>query len=370
MGKTPDPVPRPERLGRSFQLAILGFWTAMGLVESSKGYVSWQLRDAPRSWGAMLVANMPWWWAWALLTPAVFWLATRFRLDRPGWRASLAAHFGAALVVSFLHLASTGILFFYTTSRHLGFITSPGHQIRNFVDAYLAVDVLIYFAVVGGYYGLAFYRRYREQELAAAQLEARMHEARLQALRMELNPHFLFNALNSVSGLVRRGENEDAVGVLARLGDLLRLTLDRPSVAPLAQELDFLRQYLAIERIRFGDRLTVVEEVDPAVLDVPVPALILQPLVENAVRHGIARIPGPGRIVLRAERVTNGLLLSVRDTGAGFPAGGTSREGIGLSNTRARLAQLYGDRAELRVSGGNGGGAEVTVTLPMSTADE
>jgi sensor histidine kinase YesM len=140
-------------------------------------------------------------------------------------------------------------------------------------------------------------------------------------------------------------------------------------VAPLAQELAFLRQYLAIELIRFGDRLTVVEEVDPEALDVPVPALILQPLVENAVRHGIARTPGPGRIVLRAERVPNGLLLSVRDTGAGFPAGGASHEGIGLSNTRARLAQLYGDRAELRVSDGNGGGAEVVVTLPVSTGD-
>jgi signal transduction histidine kinase len=312
---------------------------------------------------------MPWWWAWALLTPGVFWLASRFRLDRRGWwRRSLGLHFLAAILVSFIHLASTGILFFYTTSRHLGFIPNPGQQIRSFVDAYLAVDVLIYFAVAGGYYALGFYRRYRERELAAALLEARMHEARLQALRMELNPHFLFNALNSVAGLVRRGEDDAAVGVLARLGDLLRHTLDRQPVSRLEEELDLLRQYLEIERIRFGDRLIVEEEIDPDTLDVPVPALILQPLVENAVRHGIAPTPGPGRVVIGASRVNGSLRLSVRDTGSGFPP--VLREGIGLSNTRARLAQLYGDRASLSLNGSGGdSGAVVTLILPIAATE-
>jgi sensor histidine kinase YesM len=152
------------------------------------------------------------------------------------------------------------------------------------------------------------------------------------------------------------------------LGDLLRHTLDRQPVSRLEEELDLLRQYLEIERIRFGDRLIVEEEIDPDTLDVPVPALILQPLVENAVRHGIAPTPGPGRVVIGASRVNGSLRLSVRDTGSGFPP--VLREGIGLSNTRARLAQLYGDRASLSLNGSGGdSGAVVTLILPIAATE-
>lgn len=341
----------------------------MGLVESSKGYVFWRLRDAPRSWAAMLVANMPWWWAWALLTPVVFWLAARFRLDHSGWKRPLVVHAFASLLLALVHLAATGVLFFYTTSRHLGFMASPWQQIRGFADAYLAVDIMIYFAVAGSYYAFGFYRRYREKELVASQLEVRMHEARLHALRMELNPHFLFNALNSVAGLVRKGDATAAITVLARLAELLRRTLDRPPTSSLEAELELLRQYLAIERVRFGNRLTVEEQIEPDTLDIQVPTFIYQPLVENAVRHGIARVPGPGQITIGARMVDARLELWVRDNGIGFPEVGATQEGIGLSNTRARLDQLYGDRANLDVRGGDGAGAEVSVIIPVGSQD-
>jgi len=353
-------------IGRPLWLGILGFWTAMGLVESSKAYVSWQLRGAPHSWAFVLVANMPWWYAWAALTPAAFWLAAHFRLVTRAWKAPLAVHFGAALTLSFAHLIGTAVLYYHTTARHLDASRGVGQQIRGFVDHYLAVDVLTYFAVIGAYYGLDLYHRYRERELAAARLETLMHESRLEALRMQLNPHFLFNALNAVAGLVRRRENEAAVNTLARLGDLLRLTLagKTTNVSSLRDELYFLRQYLEIERLRFGDRLAVEEEIDPGVLDAQVPTLILQPLVENAVRHGIARTTGPGRIAVVAREDADRLCLAVRDTGPGFPPDSVRREGVGLSNTRARLEHLYGAAATLSV-GAAGASTEVAISMPL-----
>jgi hypothetical protein len=348
----------------------------MGLVESSKAYVSFQLREAPRSWADVLIGNMPWWYVWALLTPLIFSLAARFRLDATGWRLAVALHFVAAIAVSFLHLGSTGVLFYYTNTRG-SVIESLGHQIRLFADNYLAVNVLTYFAVVGGYYAIDFYLRLREREVSSAQLEARMQEARLAALRMELNPHFLFNALNSVAGLVRRREHDAAVSALAGIGDLLRLTLDRQSVheAPLAEELALARRYLAIEQLRFHDRLTVREDIDPAVLDALVPTLILQPLVENAVHHGIARSPGAGHILLRAHRMGTELVLTVHNSGPGFhgtaAAGPASRadRGVGLSNTRARLVHLYADQAALETRNAvpPAAGAEVVVRVPYHT---
>ena len=355
--------------GRPFRLGILGFWTAMGLVESSKAYVTVQIRDGSSTWPHALVGNMPWWYAWALATPLIFLLADRWRLDRPAWALAVPIHLVSAVLISLAHASAVGLLFYYTHTRGGGFVQSAGHQIRLFADGYLAPDVLTYFAAVGGYYAIDFARRFRERELTAVKLEAGLHEARLAALRMELHPHFLFNALNAVSGLVRRREHDAAVGALARLGDLLRRTLDRRAEheGPLGEELEFLREYLEIERLRFHDRLTVHEEVDSAVLEALVPTLVLQPLVENAVRHGIARTPGPGRITLRARRVGDVLELTVRDTGTGFADDGPGEEGVGLSNTRARLAQLYDGRASLRVRTTADGGAEVVLSLPYHT---
>ncbi|MGH7530156.1 MAG: sensor histidine kinase, partial [Gemmatimonadales bacterium] len=345
---------------------ILGFWTAMGLVESSKAYVSAQLRDAPTSWGQVLVGNMPWWYAWAILTPVGFWVAARWRLDGARRARGVLVHAVASFAVSLAHLVPIGVLFYFTTMRGSGFAASAGDQVRRFVDGYLAVDVLTYFAVVGGYYAIDYYRRFREQELLAARLEAGMHEARLAALRMELNPHFLFNALNAVAGLVRRRDHDAAVTALARIAELLRHTLDRQAAheSSLDDELVLLRLYLEIERIRFPDRLSVREEIDPAVLDALVPTLILQPLVENAIRHGIARTPGPGRVTIIGERVADELHLMVRDSGSGFQSGAPAGNGVGLSNTRARLEQLYGGHAALATRTLPDGGAEVLVTLP------
>jgi sensor histidine kinase YesM len=274
-----------------------------------------------------------------------------------------------------LHFAVVGWLNYQTTAR--GRIDGLGPMIQRWIESFGMLNFLTYWVIVGAWFAFTYHSRYlasrwkaAQLERDAARLEARMAEARLEALRMELNPHFLFNTLNSISGLVRRREHDEAVQVLARFGELLRVTLDREAeqMTTLAQELEFLRLYLDIERVRFHDRLIVTIDVDPPLLAAPVPTLILQPLVENAVRHGIARKPGQGRIDVEARDTGGGLVLTVRDTGIGFGADGPTqtREGVGLSNTRARLAQLYGDDAWLELTETDGGGATVTVRIPLT----
>ncbi len=245
---------------------------------------------------------------------------------------------------------------------------SLGDELGLFFNMYLILDLLTYAGIVGAFYAVEFYGRYRQGEVVSAQLEARMHEARLAMLRMELQPHFLFNALNAISGLVRRGENEAAVTMLARLGELLRRSLDGHTTqeARLGEELNLLEQYLAIERVRFGDRLDVAVEVESSLFDALVPSLVLQPIVENALRHGLSHSPGPGTVRVSAERSEGSLVLWVRDSGPGFaPGEGHSHQGVGLSNTRARLAQLYGPAARLDTGTAPGGGGAVRITLPL-----
>jgi sensor histidine kinase YesM len=362
---------------RRRELGIFLAWTAMGLLESGKAYVYARLRGGDPTLVGSLIGNMPWWYGWAALTPVAFVLARRFRIDRRPVGRRIAVHVVAAGVLSLVHLLAVGMLFYHTRPTRF---TSFWQQFDSWTDNFLMLDVLTYAAIVGGWYALEYYGRARRSELSeaqlearAAQLESRMTAARLDALRMELNPHFLFNTLNAISGLVRRRENEAAVQTLARLGDLLRATLDREGEqeVPLDVELDFLRLYLEIERIRYSDRLTVSFGIEPATVDALVPTLILQPLVENAVRHGIAKKPGPGRIEIRAARAGDELVLRVIDTGSGFaalPLNGA--RGVGLSTTIARIEELYGTRARLELANGEYGGAVVTVVLPFHEATQ
>lgn len=365
--------------------AVLGFWTLFGLAESAKGYVTMRLQGGPSGWVQALIGNMPWWYGWAALTPVIVWLASRARLDDDRHRLrSLGVHVGASIVIATVHLVVIGALYYVTIIQRLDPSLVPGAPtlpvtIMRWINTFLILNLVTYWGVVGAWYAIDYSRRYRESALMSArlraravQLELRAGEARMRALRMELNPHFLFNSLNAVAGLVRRQRNDEAVLVIAQLGDLLRLTLDRDSgqELPLGEELALLERYLAIERVRFADRLTVDMDIAAAARDGLVPVLVLQPLVENALRHGIARRAGPGRVRILARREDERLILEVCDTGAGFgPNGdGPSREGVGLSNTRARLEELYGARAGLLLSDVPGGGVCARLWLPYHRA--
>jgi hypothetical protein len=371
-------APPAEWPRRRLALIAVALWTVLGLIETSKDYVGARLRGMPQSWLFVLVGDMPWWYTWLALTPVVLWIARRARLDGAHWRRGLALHAVAGFVVSIAHLVIEGTIYFLLKPAGLPGPTTLRGQWIAFSNAYLMTDLLTYWAVVGGSFALDYYQRFRRSALESARLEAQsarlalgLAEARMHALRMELNPHFLFNTLNAISGLVRKQESAAAIDMLARLGDLLRATLDQemPPAIPVTAELALLERYLDIERVRFGRRLTIEIDVAPDAASALVPTLLLQPLVENAIRHGVTKRPGSALVRIAARRVGPTLHLEVRDTGEGLGAsnGRPLREGIGLTNSRARLTALYGDAASLRLGDAPGGGARVDVTMPFTT---
>ncbi len=376
----PDAVGETERKSRLAPLVVLGIALLLGLFEATRGYLIGRGRGLDYSWHDALIANLPWWLLWALLAPAVFYLARRFRLDRGSWRTGLLPHLAASVALSAVHIAAAGTLIFYAVTRGTLYM-DPLAQVERLAQQTLVTDVITYWAILGAYYALVYSRRLRHEEsergrlaVRAAQLEARMTEARLAALRMELNPHFLFNALNAVSGLIQRDKPDRAVRMLARLGELFRQTLERGTDQEirLEEELELLGVYLEIERIRFGDRLEVGLDVAPDTKGALVPSFILQPLVENAVRHGIASLPGPGRIDIGSRREGERLLLVIQDTGIGVVPGEerNARAGVGLSNSRARLAELYGEDWSLELRNRAEGGSELMLELPLRYARE
>ena len=383
MPKTNDRV----HLNQRDRLLILGFWILFGLLETTGTYFASKGTDAPLPFDTAVLANMPFWLVWAMLTPIAFQLAYRFHF-REGQPVRFAlTHFPAALLLSATQMLIAGSIYWYATRVYYWTYYPWMYEqpitafFAEMAQTYLIVDIIVYFAIIGGYYALDYHRRFRERELQAAQLEtqraqleASVIEARLAALRMELNPHFLFNTLNAISALVRREENKLAVSMLARLGDLLRVTLERggEQEIPLEKELEYLARYLEIERVRFHDRLRIENEVAEDAAHALVPTFILQPLVENAVRHGISRSTEGGTIRVIARRAADDRLeLSVVDSGVGFrPRDGVVREGVGMKNTRARLEQLYGPRASLTWENVLEGGARVTVLMPFVTQRE
>jgi len=239
-------------------------------------------------------------------------------------------------------------------------------------------NITTYFTLLGMQYGWRYYRKYQERErealrleLDASELRTQLMRAQLSALKMQLQPHFLFNTLNAIMVLVRQQKGRQAEETLARLSDLLRCVLEdvEAQEVPLRRELEYLQLYLSIEQVRFQDRLRVEIAADPAVLEAAVPHMGLQPIVENAIRHGIGRSSAAGRIQISAERVDEKLVVKIQDDGPGLPLEGASQgRGIGLSNTRARLHQLYGDAAQLTVENGATGGAVATMVLPFRLA--
>jgi sensor histidine kinase YesM len=234
-------------------------------------------------------------------------------------------------------------------------------------------EMMTYWAVVGLSHALSYHREAQSRELRASQLETRLVEAQLQALQRQLQPHFLFNTLNTISALMHR-DVEAADAMIARLSDLLRMSLDMVGVqeVSLKDELDFLSKYLEIERTRFRDRLTVVFDVQPDTFDALVPNLLLQPLVENAIKHGVGPRPAPGTITIRSRRVGGLLELNVQDDGVGLSAARLSdfNRGIGLSNTRSRLEHLYGTLHRFEFRQPPQGGLLVLIEIPLAEMAE
>jgi len=346
---------------------IFAAWTVFGLLVANQSSMLSSLGGRPMPWvvalrPAMLEAAL-----WAVTTLAIFWLARRVPLERGRVLRGVAVHLVAAVIIA---LARTGVMVV------LGWYVT-WFRVRTFGAQFWgssSQNALFYALLLGIAHLVVYYRRYREREQAAEQLARGLTEARLQALKMQLQPHFLFNTLNAISALIP-ADAKPARRMVARLGDLLRSTLEHEETqeVTLREELAFLEPYLEIEQARLEDRLTVVMTIAPETLDARVPHLLLQPLVENAVRHGIAARIEPGRVEISASRGPDDrfLHLEIRDDGRGLnpddnrDADGRTRRGVGLTNIRARLEQLYGADHRFTFENHAGGGVRVRISLPF-----
>jgi two-component system, LytTR family, sensor kinase len=349
---------------------LLGFviWTLIGLAFAGQLYLVRAKLGDPVSWQFAIGRNLADWYVFAILSIPVWWLARHFPIERARWPRTLIVHLAGATLFSICWMLFRAALEHWQTragGQPVPFETAFTHALV----ATFVFNALIYWALVSVAHALSYYLKYQERTVRAAELEKRLTEAKLQALQMQLNPHFLFNTLHAISSLMHQNV-EAADRMLAKLSDLLRYALESTDSqeVPLRKELDFLTRYLEIEQTRFGERLQVRLQIDPATMDASVPNLILQPLVENAIKHGIEPHARPGIVELRAQRHDGALRLEVEDNGAGLQSGKPSGFGVGLSNTRARLEQLYGNEHRLEMLTGARGGLLVRLCIPWRTA--
>jgi two-component system LytT family sensor kinase len=352
-------VPLRER-GREW-LGVAGLCFGLALAYSLVWKLRLAIKNEPVDWGAIPTENLIHFGSWLLLYPGVVLLTSHFPLGDKR-RRNLLVHAFAALVFSPLLMALSTVLNAFVRGNALTWIG----LVRDTIAPEYAWGVTAYIMLLSVAHAAEFRRREQARALGEVRLETALALAQLSALRMQLEPHFLFNALNSISSLLRR-DPDGAERMIARLGDFLRLTLDEsmPQKVELRQELEFLERYLDIERVRFRDRLTVTVGVSPGLLDARVPYLLLQPLVENAIRHGVALRSGPSCVTIKATSEAMRLCLEIEDDGPGLPSElEPASVGVGLSNTRARLQHLYGGDGRLSIGARPGHGVRVTIELP------
>ena len=352
---------------------IVGVATVLSIFSTLQAYnyVSFFTEREP-SFPMLLLLNTTFWFCWALLVPGIIWMGRRFPLQRDAWVRSAGVHIvGVAVFVALHALLATTVRGPILT--WMGRESSWWTSFQQLFFLNFDWEMMVYWGVLGVSMALDFHRTAQAQALNSVQLETRLAEASLQSLQRQLHPHFLFNTLHTISALMHK-DTEAADAMLAQLSDLLRLTLDRIGTqeVPLKEEIDFLEKYIEIERTRFGERLQVRLDIDAETLDAAVPTLLLQPLVENSIRHGIARQIGGGRVDVSAKRDGETLCLIVRDTGPGLTEAKLSalNTGVGLTNTRSRLSHLFGAKHTFEFHEPPGGGLAVKIVIPFAVAPE
>jgi two-component system LytT family sensor kinase len=352
-------------------LYVFAVWTLLGVVYCVEMRLDYAFENHAITWWHVIAATMPRMYVWALLTPLIFAVSARFPARTRMPLRSVLAHVATWIVCLALQALATGVNLLFEPQSQESFATYFMHAFLLWIPATL----VLYCATAGVAQWLLSMQRIRQHEREQALMIGQLAQAQLMALRMQLHPHFLFNTLNTIAILIRERDTAIAERLVTQLGDVLRQVLrtSHANETSLGEELAFLRTYLEIEQVRFGDRLAVQWHIDEELLDATVPVLLLQPLVENALRHGIARSEEGGVVEIGARRVSGEMELWVRDTGSGSADGdaerldGATREsgsGLGLSNTRKRLEQLYPARARLTLEREASGGARARVTLP------
>jgi len=348
-------------------LLVLAAWTLITIIFAGQNYAFAVARGRSDSFLRELLTASTEWYVWAALTPAVLFFSRRFRVTSKNWITRIPIHLAASLLLSTVQLA---------IQVRLNFLINPGYsmsfgKVLFFFATYkFHLNLLTYWLIVLLNHGLYYFQQSRAREVAGARMETELANAQLQALNMQLHPHFLFNTLHAISTLIP-DDPSAAQEMVVKLSDLLRATLSRMDQheVPLRQELELLDCYLTIEQTRFGDRLRVAREIDPAALACSVPTLIFQPLVENAIRHGIAKHKQEDQINIYAHLRNGQLELGVRNRAGKIERdAGIQARGIGLNNTMARLEQLYGNDQSLIMSSPEDGGVSVKVIIPAHSA--
>jgi signal transduction histidine kinase len=321
----------------------------------------------PVAWWEVLVYAGLRWHVWIAAFPLIFWFGRRFPFDPPRVARSVAAHAAFALVLSVAIIWAQSAVRVWVGWAPEG--TTVARSFRFLLGQRLLGSLLGYCLICGISQAILQYFRGREQAMRSLQLEAELARTQLEALKTQVHPHFLFNTLNHIAELIHIDAHA-AERMVLQLGDLLRSTLDAPAAlhVPLRQEIDFVGRYLAIQQFRFGDRLSVRMNIDPSTLDLQVPNLILQPLVENAIQHGIASKPGAGTVEVDSRLADDGLEITVRDDGAGLGGGTRRGSGLGLANVRKRMLEHYGPRHRFELRSQPGRGVEVYLLIPRAEA--
>jgi signal transduction histidine kinase len=323
---------------------VLGVATLLGLMSTTLAVqFTYAVGRSPK-WQWLLILNCTYWYVWALFTPWIVRLSQRFRLERQGLIRAILVHVPAVALFSLAHIAAMGAVQWWLVTMD-GKSFSWWYEVQRSALQNFDWEMMTYWAIVGLSHAVLYYGESRRRAVRASQLETRLVEAQIATLRQQLQPHFLFNTLHAISTLMHT-DVEAAERTLIRLSDLLRMTLENmgQQEITLQAELDFLSKYLEIEQMRFADRLLVKFDIEPETLDVLVPTLLLQPLVENAIKHGISCKAGPGHVGITARREDTKLWIEVRDDGKGLSETALTalQKGIGVSTTRARLQHQFG----------------------------
>jgi two-component sensor histidine kinase len=368
----------PPRAGINWPLWLIlfGFWTLFSFLNANQIY--FEMLHNPNmhhSWWRIAFWQLVIWYLWGFLSPLILQLARRFPLEGPARIKGLLIHLLTCVVLSAVQIAGATALRiiiepFDVWSDTRTFLVQYQRELSNC----FLLNVLVYWAIFGVGYAFDYREKYREREAQAAELKAQLAQAQLESLKMQLQPHFLFNTLHTIAGLVRGNEKVPAVNMISGLSDLLRRTLESADEqeVPLKEEVKFIELYLDIQKVRFSDRLAVQIDVPPETRNALVPNLFLQPLVENAIRHGVSQQSAPGLIEIKTSRDNGDLQITVADNGPGLRANYQQERsgGIGLTNTSERLKRLYGKRHRFDLRNRAGGGTEATVVIPFRLNDD
>ncbi|MBI3195555.1 MAG: histidine kinase [Ignavibacteriae bacterium] len=358
---------QPSSHQRTFWWLLSGVWLVLSIFMASQLVLRTAEGNYPVNWLNGLSLEILYCLQWIALSPITFWLARKFPLQSKKFFAGLLVHLVVGIVMSSLTMAGRTVLntiFVYKFSIPL----TLDHVLRNMTEA-LDYGVMSYLLNMLFSYSFVFYTQVREREIRAAQLETELGRAQLLALKMQLHPHFFFNTLNTISVLIRKQENDLAVEMIAKLSKFLRYTLDKTNIqeVTLEEELSAIDLYLEIQKVRFQEKLHIKRTISPDVLNAKVPTLILQPLVENALQHGISKREDGGTLELSAERLNGKIHITISDDGNGVQErfDQLKRRGIGLQNSESRLQKLYGSSFEFDINPNPGGGTTVHVAIPF-----